>query len=283
MKEEFYMNTKVNIQTKRIIQFQKIQKNKEVKFMKRIQKLFLSFLLIFSFVYLFPMNVNAAHYFVKVVVVGNFESGKTSILNCFTGISNKTAKGHNTYKMSYVIKSINNHNGNDYTLHLWDTAGEEKYYSLQPQYFRKTDIAIVVVSLEDQDYITLDKTNHHNALWDAAVMKEYVERWFDDVRAKANPNCQFILVGSKIDLANDPNDLASKRQALQSFADQNGAQYVEVACNNNANVMSLRQNLDNQIKVALSALNKIPKDTHVPEPVVNLAAEYKEAHKWDCC
>ena len=87
----------------------------------------------------------------KVVLVGDSGVGKTSIamrgsLNEFDLLTNETV-GSAQFQIPLQI------NNKKIIIHLWDTAGQEKYASLVPMYSKGASIALIVASLDNEETI----------------------------------------------------------------------------------------------------------------------------------
>jgi len=81
----------------------------------------------------------------KLVMLGDMFVGKTSLVQQFvsnTFDANKEA----TVRINFVTKNLIVDN-RPIKLNIWDTAGQEKYRSLAPIYFRGADAAIIVYDI----------------------------------------------------------------------------------------------------------------------------------------
>ena len=137
---------------------------------------------------------------IKCVVVGDGAVGKTCILITYT---------KNSFPTKYVPTVFDNYaaqvtlNGKAYTLNLFDTAGQEDYDRLRPLAYPATNIFLICFS-------TVSYSSFTNVR----------ENWVKEV-AHFCPNTPFILVGTKIDLRDDPQTsekLLKNQQKLVTFA-----------------------------------------------------------------
>lgn len=114
---------------------------------------------------------------VKVVLVGDTQVGKTSIVNFYAKKNEKTVPtiGANSFSFSVEL--------NDTTVNLsvWDTAGQEEFKCLVPMYARGATVAIVVFDLTNKE------SYDHVYSWIESVVDDF-----------AIPN--IIVVGNKCDL-----------------------------------------------------------------------------------
>jgi Ras-related protein Rab-23 len=118
---------------------------------------------------------------VKVIVVGNGQVGKTSMITRF-------AKGifTNEYKKTIGVdflekKMYLNAIGEEVTFLLWDTAGQEEYDALTRTYYKGAGACILAFSTTDR------------ASFDA------VESWYKKVTDECGNICM-VLVQNKVDL-----------------------------------------------------------------------------------
>lgn len=116
----------------------------------------------------------------KVVMLGDSSVGKTSIVSQFYQ-SEFQERAEPTIGASYITKTIDLDEGK-FTLHIWDTAGQEQYQSVVPMYTRGCSAAIVVFSLQNKEsFLSLP-------------------RWIALLEGSDAPDCKVYLVGNKNDL-----------------------------------------------------------------------------------
>ena len=127
-------------------------------------------------------NYKSDKYAIKVVVVGDFSTGKTSLINLFsTGkissyIQTTIGCAFSTY--NYMSK-----HGIPIQLQIWDTAGQERYRSLMELYYRNTDIILMCFDLNNK--ITFDNISY----------------WFNKTKSiNINKDSIYFLIGNKADL-----------------------------------------------------------------------------------
>ena len=152
---------------------------------------------------------------VKIVLLGDDCSGKTSIVSKFT--TGTIPDGyHPTVGAAFITKSILVDDCNIEVL-LWDTAGQEVYRGLAPMYYRSAKIAIIV----------FDITNYQSF--------ESVSYWLNELQK----NCQdltIVVCGNK-------TDLEYKRVVQSSVAQSKAAEYdafyIETSAVNDQNINEL--------------------------------------------
>ena len=145
----------------------------------------------------------AAQNSMKVILVGNSGVGKTCLISAYyrqTFDVNTTANVAPAYSYSDVI----NNEGVSVRLQIWDTAGQEKYLSVNQLFFRDADVAIICFESCDENSLN--------------SIKDWVKRVRDEV-----PSCQFIFVMTKIDLKSKEEIDAFKKRAETKIAEYGGS------------------------------------------------------------
>ena len=113
----------------------------------------------------------------KIIFVGDSSVGKTSILNTYSK-KNKIPKA--TLGTEFTEKYIKEYN---FTLQIWDCAGQERFRALTKLYYRGAKICILVFDLSNKK--SLESIENY---------------WIPIVKTETNNNVKFILVGNKFDL-----------------------------------------------------------------------------------
>eukprot|EP00800_Vazella_pourtalesii_P012034 TRINITY_DN28699_c0_g1_i1.p1 TRINITY_DN28699_c0_g1~~TRINITY_DN28699_c0_g1_i1.p1 ORF type:complete len:200 (-),score=39.82 TRINITY_DN28699_c0_g1_i1:113-712(-) len=130
----------------------------------------------------------------KCVVVGDGAVGKTCMLISYA---------RNMFPRDYVPTVFDNYAvnvlvaGRNYTLGLFDTAGQEDYDRLRPLSYPQTDIFLVAFSVVNP-----------------ASFENVKEKWIPEIRHH-NPKTPFIVVGTQCDRRDEVatlNNLAKIRQ-----------------------------------------------------------------------
>lgn len=116
---------------------------------------------------------------IKAVICGDSTVGKTSIYNRFFEEEfnpNVQPTIGGLFHKKYV------ENKETYELSIWDTAGDERYNSIIPSFFRNACVVIIV----------FDVTKRHSFLG--------LSKWINLAHENASANVPFIIVGNKVDL-----------------------------------------------------------------------------------
>jgi Ras-related protein Rab-6A len=152
----------------------------------------------------------------KLIVVGNQNTGKSCILNRFV---NETfdESYQATIGMDFFSKNVSIH-GQDVRLILYDTAGQEKYRSLIPMYIRDTQIILLIYDITDRESFNS------------------IPVWLKEVLNVKNTDVIFALIGNKM-------DLTAKREVSfeegQKLASNNKFIFQEVSAKSGENFSKL--------------------------------------------
>jgi len=154
-------------------------------------------------------NMSVASRAIKCVVVGDGTVGKTCMLISYTTDS---------FPVEYVPTVFDNYSaplvvdGFPVNLGLWDTAGQEDYDRLRPLSYPQTDVFLLcfsVVSPVSFDNVTT--------------------KWVPEIRHHC-PETPIILVGTKIDLRDDPGtNRQLSAQGLAPIAKSQGQKLAQKA------------------------------------------------------
>lgn len=141
----------------------------------------------------------------KVVMIGDTGVGKTAICNRFIR-GEFTAQMASTVGVDFTRKKVTV-DGQTVSLVIYDTAGQEVFKSLAPQYYRDADVAIVVFSVISEETFAGAAT------------------WIKEIEA-TNPAVSLVLVGNKVDV--EDKRTVSFEQSTK-MAEENDIPYFETS------------------------------------------------------
>ena len=150
----------------------------------------------------------------KVSVIGPSNAGKTCIISALHNHS-FDANTNPTIGAMFISEIFETSNGK-IELHIWDTAGNEKYKNLIPMFFRGSSALIFV-------YDVTSVTNF-----------EQVKEWCTSVINGEDGMFDLYLVGNKIDLKRKVN-----QQDAELFAKSINAIYFETSAKTGENISKL--------------------------------------------
>ncbi|XP_075263244.1 uncharacterized protein LOC142354749 isoform X1 [Convolutriloba macropyga] len=154
----------------------------------------------------------------KIVFLGDTCVGKTSFIQRFHS-DYFQEKLPSTVGIDFLLKSISVH-GQQCTLQLWDTCGQEKFRALTRNYFRKADGVILMYDVtRPQSFYSL-------------------KTWMEDVYGFAPGDVCLMIVGNKADLSPGPDCQVELDADLvkTTLGSQTDFSFTEVSSRNGQNV-----------------------------------------------
>ena len=150
----------------------------------------------------------------KIIFIGDVSVGKTSIINVLMG-----QKFNNEYEASigvdFFSKTIK-YKGKTIKLQIWDSAGQEKFRSLIPNYIRGSSLVFIVY----------DITNRKSF--------ENLQSWIDFVNNIENSN--IVILANKIDLENQRQ---VQTEEGQKFCMEKNYDFFEVSAKEDNNLNNM--------------------------------------------
>ena len=166
---------------------------------------------------------------IKIILLGDSEVGKTTILNCLEEkeIDNLKSNTISLEYFNYNIK-INNY---IIRMQIWDTVGQEKFNSITSNYYKTADVAIFIYAIND--------INSFND----------IKNWLYELKSKSNndnneigeKNMIKILVGNKKDLIKERKVTYEMGEKFKN--ENNFYLFEEIHCINNKNDNDCIKNL----------------------------------------
>ena len=155
------------------------------------------------------VSINANRH--KIIFVGDAGVGKTTLINRINGNAFQSTYDA-TIGVDFWPKVIK-FKGNDITLQIWDTAGQEKYRGLIPSYIRNSSIVFIV----------FDITNRKTF--------ESIPKWIELI-TNIEKN-KLVLVGNKEDLVDNRE---VKKEEGEQLAKNKEMSYYELSAKEKNNI-----------------------------------------------
>ncbi len=155
--------------------------------------------------------------FFKLIIIGNSGVGKSYLT--LKAIKNQFDKSSiSTFGITnenFFVKI----NGDIIRLQIWDTCGQEKFRSLLRSFYRNSSLAIIVYAIDNQESFN------------------DVQIWLNEIKTESNPDIDIILVGNKVDLADQRK--VDKEKAEKFFGDNNLSLFMETSAKTGFNAENL--------------------------------------------
>jgi small GTP-binding protein len=206
----------------------------------------------------------------KVVLLGSSGVGKTSLMNriIYNTFNDKIIS---TTNASFASKKINFKNFNkSIILNIWDTAGQEKYKSLNQLYYKDADCILLIYDV-----------NENNTFYE---IKEYYQIVKNNVNVNKILMC---IVGTKLDLYdnnnNNNNDENNNNKNIENEI-KNFADKINVKiCKKTSSLLNIGiEDLFNEIAFNLYFNNKQKKEQDRNSLKISVFEFPKEEKKF-CC
>ena len=198
----------------------------------------------------------------KLIVIGDENVGKTSILNRFKNNQfspeYEPTVGLDFQSIPILIDD------QSVTLLLYDTAGQEKFKSLIPLYTNEANIILLIYDISNKESF------------------ENIGKWFDSLNNINKEEVVFALVGNKSDL--DFNRKVTKEEA-ESYAKEHNYVFQEVSALSAEGIQELFMNkLIDQIRVQFIQRGKNMTDQEDENLKINInkSTEKKKENKKKC-
>ncbi|XP_052754459.1 ras-related protein Rab-18A-like [Galleria mellonella] len=187
----------------------------------------------------------------KILLIGDSAVGKTNIILAFTkGRYNPLQPV--TVGVDYKIKDIEV-NGVKVKLSIWDTAGQEKFSSLIPSFYRNAHGAIFV-------YDTTEPQTLAN-----------LEKWLQELKDNTTrENVVCLVAGNKID-----RPRAVRSAQGQAFAQKHKMLYFECSAKNNDGINLIFEELVQKI-IETSASLETSKSSNSCKAIVVQQKKYRQ-------
>ena len=158
------------------------------------------------------------HHLVKILLVGDLGVGKSSLM---------VRASEGTYTDTFIPTIGVDFKSKTITVgdkivktQIWDTAGQEKFWSLSPAYYKGAHVVILTFDVTD------DKSFNN------------LTKWYEEATKSAPPEVKFLVIGNKTD--KDIQRPVSSEDGL-NFATKIGASYLETSAKKGSNVDEMLQ------------------------------------------
>eukprot|EP01133_Synstelium_polycarpum_P013076 gene13076-15382_t len=141
-----------------------------------------------------------------------------------------------TVGASFLTKNINFDGQIKVKYQIWDTAGQDRFRSLAPMYYRGASVAVLVFD------VTLPKTF------------EKVKEWVVELRQNIQDDIILVVCGNKIDLQNQRQ---VRREVAKAYSDEIKAIYYETSAKDNEGIDQMFLDIAKKLLVKHQHLYKI--------------------------
>ena len=155
---------------------------------------------------------------IKVTLIGNSGVGKTCIIARYTD-DTFNENSASTIGVNFIEKAIQIDN-KEYTLNIWDTAGQEKYQSLGKHFYKDSYIVCLVYDITNQESLDAIKSI-----------------WYPNLQKFGEQYSVLAVVGNKSDLYEN-GELADEEQA-KNFAKEINATFMLTSAKNGDGINKL--------------------------------------------
>jgi len=164
--------------------------------------------------------MTTSNYIIKIVLLGEANVGKTSIVHRF--VENKFRGNYKaTLGVNLLKKEVDLGDDGLVSAQIWDLGGQENFKSLRKLYLEGSNGALIIFDL------TKRKTF------------EKLDEWIQDFR-KARGDEPTILIGNKNDLK---NKIKITDDEAQAYAKENNMEYISTSAKTGENVEEAFKNL----------------------------------------
>jgi small GTP-binding protein len=200
-------------------------------------------------------------YIFKIIVIGDSGVGKSSLTVrlsedvFYKDYASTIAIDFRMYFMHFLEKRIR--------LQIWDTAGQERFQSVATAFYRGANGVLMC----------FDLTHRASFL--------HLDAWLDRVRQQALPGIPCMLIGCKLDEANQGSNRQVPREEAAAWAQRHNMGYIETSAKEKDNVLHAFQqitlNIFEDMKARGGATNTNTNATRSQSVNLNAASQKKES------
>ena len=159
------------------------------------------------------METDSNDLFLKIIILGSSEVGKTCILNRYfnnvfkENLLSTIGIDFQTKYFKFEDKKIK--------INYTDTAGQEKFHAISINYLKGSNGVILVFDITNKESFNL------------------LENWMNDLRENAKLDISKILIGNKLDLEEKRE---VQKEEAEYFAEKIGCKYFECSAKTGENI-----------------------------------------------
>ncbi|XP_058953656.1 uncharacterized protein [Pocillopora verrucosa] len=161
-----------------------------------------------------PQSNDWVHYCFKVIIIGDYKVGKTSLLCKYTGHQYRSPSS--TISVDFRAKNLER-NGKRVKLQIWDIAGQERFRTAVASYYRGA-VGVILV------YDVTNRESFRN-----------IGYWHEQMRKFCDPHAKGILVGNRCHLSHLREVQAEEGK---TFAEHLELPFFETSTEKNINVIA---------------------------------------------
>ena len=202
----------------------------------------------------------------KLILIGDGRVGKTSIINKY--INNKFNEGEEITVSSSYIEKTQIFNSKKYKFSIWDTAGQEKFNSITPIYYRDAKGVLLVYDITNLNSFSR------------------VKKWREELKT-FNNNAIIVIAGNKCDFLNDKNNINKEFVDIdiaKKYANDNNIELFFTSAKNGDNIIEVFENLMEKVfnKFVKNYVPNNNKDSNERNIVIKNEEENEENTDCNC-
>lgn len=154
-----------------------------------------------------PKNKVIPTYTIKMILVGDTHTGKTTTLNYLQNIIQCCENQTSTIGVEFasITRIIEN---TRFKYNIWDTAGQEKFRSITHSFYKNSGVAVLFFDLSN--YRTFASITY----------------WIKDIKMYCDPSIIILLVGNKCDKY---NCRMVDQEDIDRFVEYYNTEYIEIS------------------------------------------------------
>ena len=172
----------------------------------------------------------------EYIIIGPPDVGKTSIMNRYLD-NTFYNNSYNTIGIDMRTKKINNIIHENIIINIYDTAGQERYFSMTTNFIRNRDCIFLCFSLANS-----------NSFYECQKYLNYINDYKKD-------NSIVFLIGTFLDMKDKCKNI--NKQDIENLIDKNNFKYIEISSKTGEGIRELFDLSLNMMKESHRNLGKI--------------------------